>query len=64
MLSDRICTTVNVAWDSFGAGIVHYRSRDRLAALDNLEGFENEAFAKTDPDTKYHSALKEFDTKL
>ncbi|XP_022102913.1 excitatory amino acid transporter 3-like isoform X2 [Acanthaster planci] len=60
---DRIRTTVNVAGDSIGAGIVHYRSRERLAAMDRLHGNDNKDFL-TDAGTEYHPTLKEFNTKL
>ncbi|XP_071800156.1 excitatory amino acid transporter 3-like [Asterias amurensis] len=58
---DRIRTTVNVAGDAFGAGIVYYRSKDRLSALEEPKGHD---LFKQDPDTDYYPELKEFNTKL
>ena len=58
---DRIRTTVNVAGDSFGAGIVHYRSQDRLGALVDLK---SQDLNKIDPDTEYYPEIQEYNTKL
>ena len=58
---DRIRTTVNVAGDAFGAGIVYYRSKDRLSALEEPKGHD---LFKQDPDTDFYPELKEFNTKL
>ncbi|XP_022102893.1 excitatory amino acid transporter 1-like [Acanthaster planci] len=60
---ERIRTTVNVASHSLGAGIVHHRSRERLATIDRLHGNDNMAFP-TNPAMGYQPTLTEFNTKL